>query len=98
MTAEITQSRGDVKLAFMELSSPSMEEVILELAATGASRFAVLPLFLAKGRHLKVDIPKKIEHLEASHNLTIRLLPPIGESPKLAGAMMEIVSDAVKAP
>ncbi len=97
MTAKLTATREDVKLAFMELSTPSMEDVVAHAVATGYSRCAVLPLFLAKGKHLKVDIPRKIEQLEAQHDVTIRLLQPIGESPKLAEVMLEIVNEALGA-
>ena len=98
MTHALTSSRKDVKLAFMELSTPSMEEVITHAIEQGHTRFAVLPLFLAKGKHLKLDIPKKIAALESQHPITIRLLQPIGESPKLAATMIDIVNDALALP
>ncbi|MDX1453802.1 MAG: CbiX/SirB N-terminal domain-containing protein [Oleiphilaceae bacterium] len=95
LTAQLTDERDDVCLAFMELSSPTMDEVIQNLAEKGQKHFAVLPLFLAKGRHLKVDIPKQIDALESRLDVKIRLLPPIGESPKLAAAMLDIVNEAL---
>ena len=98
LTEQLTTSRKDVQLAFMELSCPSMEEVVGRAAEQGYSRFAVLPLFLAKGRHLKKDIPMKIANLEEKHNIVIRLLQPIGESPKLAATMLDIVNEALAAP
>lgn len=98
MTHVLTSRQSNVKLAFMELSSPSMEEVIARAVVEGHSQFAVLPLFLAKGKHLKIDIPKKIDALEAQHAIKIRLLQPIGESPKLAAAMLDIVDDALAMP
>jgi len=87
--------REDTYLAFMELSSPSLEEIVSENAAKGYTHLCVLPLFLAKGRHLKVDIPKKLRHIESQHPLTTKLLPPIGEHPRLAEALNLILDETL---
>jgi sirohydrochlorin cobaltochelatase len=77
-------------LAYMELSEPSFETVVESLGAQ-CTKIAVLPLFFAVGRHLRHDVPKKIEALQIEGR-TIELLPPIGDDEKIQQAMVDIVS------
>lgn len=46
-----------VRLAFLELMSPSMPDVLEELAGSGIIAVRVFPLFLAPGAHTGRDLP-----------------------------------------
>ena len=81
--------KGKTSLAFMELTQPTLEEVVLGLPQAG--RIAELPIFLAVGRHLRLDVPKQIKALE-TEALSIELLKPVGDSPILQRAMLEIIA------
>lgn len=79
------------RVAYMELAEPSLETVIGEGTREGIRHFTVVPLFLAAGRHLRKDVPAMIEELQAEHNVTITLAPPIGENPELGNAIRNVV-------
>ena len=81
----------NARVAYMELAEPSMDTVISEAVAEGASDFTIIPLFLAAGRHLRKDVPAMIEELEKAHGATISLAPPIGENPLLGQAIRDVV-------
>ncbi|MBW0146024.1 sirohydrochlorin chelatase [Marinobacter arenosus] len=82
---------ADSRIAYMELAEPSLDDVVADGVADGASRFTIVPLFLAAGRHLRKDVPAMIKALEETHNVHIELAPPIGENPQLGEAIKDVV-------
>ena len=69
-----------VQLAFLELMQPSLSDAIANLDAQGVQRITLIPMFLARGGHLKNDLPKLIAQIQTQHpNLTLHLSPAIGE-------------------
>ncbi|ETX11476.1 cobalamin biosynthesis protein CbiX [Marinomonas ushuaiensis DSM 15871] len=82
---------GNVSLAYMELTSPSLEDVVAGLKGD-FNTVAVLPLFLAVGRHLRHDVPKQIDALQRE-NLRIELLPPIGDDSLVKEAMQTVIAN-----
>lgn len=83
-------------LAYLELSSPSLEQVVENSAAAGCGHFVVIPLFLAAGRHLRVDVPKQIEALQVRFDVRIKLLPPAGENPVLGEAICHVAQQSLE--
>jgi sirohydrochlorin cobaltochelatase len=58
------------------------------LAAAGATRIDVVPLFLGTGGHLRADLPPLVASARAAHaGLDIRLHPAIGENAAVIEAM-----------
>jgi sirohydrochlorin cobaltochelatase len=92
MTEGLRKENPNAELAFMELSEPSLEDVVATSLSEGFDDFKVLPLFLARGRHLKKDVPLIIEALVEKHKIGIELLAPIGESPVMHKAIQAIVT------
>lgn len=83
-----------LRLAYMELSEPSLESTVAELAAQGTSRAEILPLFFAAGRHLRLDVPAQVEALRAAHpGFELTLLAPVGEHPAFAEALAHVVAE-----
>lgn len=77
-----------VELAYLELMSPRLGECADRLLGEGVSELTIVPLFMAQGAHLKEDLPKLIQEIEARHaGVRIRLTPPIGEIPELVSAI-----------
>lgn len=77
-----------VELAFLEFMTPSLDEAVASLAAAGASRIGVVPLFMAQGGHLRREVPMMIARLRERHSRAeILLTPPIGSSPELLDAI-----------
>lgn len=83
-------------IAYMELSSPTLEQVITDAAAEGRKHFIVIPLFLAAGRHLRKDVPEQIEHLQSRLSVYIELLPPVGENPVLGEAICQVARQSLE--
>ena len=81
----------DSRIAYMELAEPSLDDIVAEGVAAGGSRFTIVPLFLAAGRHLRKDVPAMIKTLEETHQVRIHLAPPIGENPQLGEAIKDVV-------
>lgn len=78
-------SKDKVSLAYMELCSPSIEDILHTLPSDKAN-IAVYPLFFAQGRHLRVDVPKQLDALTNQHR-TLTLLEPIGDNVEVVQAM-----------
>jgi sirohydrochlorin cobaltochelatase len=69
-----------VLLAFLELMQPTLADAISKLDQLGTRHITLIPMFLARGGHLKQDLPKLIAHIQAQHpKLTLHLSPAIGE-------------------
>lgn len=84
---------AQVSLAFLELMSPALPQAIDAQVAQGADQITVVPLFLAAGGHLKIDLPQLVETALARHpQLRIRVLPPLGDSDTLLQAIAEWVT------
>lgn len=83
---------GRVRVAYMELSPPTLMEVVSDGVRAGITRFRILPLFLATEGHVERDIAPLVDQVQAaSPELTIDLLPPIGQHPEFGEALGRIV-------
>ncbi|MEO9274262.1 CbiX/SirB N-terminal domain-containing protein [Marinomonas sp. 5E14-1] len=89
---QISQMYGadNSSLAYMELTIPTLEDAVAALSSN-VKQVAVLPLFLAVGRHLRKDVPSQIEALQRS-DLEIKLLPPIGEDTLVQSAIQTAIA------
>lgn len=97
----VRQARPDapVRLAFLELMTPSLGEAIDELAALGCRSIDVLPLFLGTGGHLRRDLPALIETARARHpGLVLTLHAAAGEQARLIDAMADLAASILPRP
>lgn len=77
-----------VELAFLELMAPDLAEATRRLAAAGATRIDIVPLFLGMGGHLRDDLPPLVERIRQAHpRIEVRLHLAIGESAAVIGAL-----------
>lgn len=83
-----------VELAFLELMQPDLGAAARRLAAGGATRIDVVPLFLGMGGHLRQDLPPLVEAVRAAlPQVEVRLHRAIGESE----AVIAVVASAALA-
>jgi len=83
-----------VELAFLELVEPDLGAAARRLAAGGATRIDVVPLFLGMGGHLRNDLPPLVEAVRAAlPGVEFRLHPAIGEN----DAVIAVVASAALA-
>lgn len=89
-----------IKLAFMELSAPSIKEAVAELTQKGCNQIDIIPLFFAAGRHLKKDVPAMLEKIEQEYlaqnqPIKINLKPPIGQTQAMIDALKSTIEQSI---
>lgn len=98
ISKRIAATRDDlaVRLAFLEFQTPTLADVIADLAASGHTSIHIAPLFMAQGGHLKNDVPKLLAETRSRHPaLKLELLPAIGDIADLRQAIAEWVANAI---
>ncbi len=69
-----------VIVAFLECMQPTLAEAVAQLATRGTTSLTLIPMFLARGGHLKEDLPKRLERVRQQHpELHFNISPAIGE-------------------
>ncbi|PUA20842.1 cobalamin biosynthesis protein CbiX [Glaciimonas sp. PCH181] len=80
---KITQERlPDVRvvLAFLELMTPQLPEVLGGFAADGVTEITIVPVFLGQGGHVKRDLPLLVlEAQERYPGMVINVVEAVGE-------------------
>jgi sirohydrochlorin cobaltochelatase len=83
-----------VELAFLEFMAPTLPERASELIAQGADKIVVMPMFIARGGHLKKETPEMIAALRiAFPNVEFSLGNAIGEHELVVQAMATAALD-----
>ena len=79
-----------VRLAFLELMAPRLEEAGNELASLGCPRIDVVPAFLGMGGHVRRDVPAQLEQLRQAHpGIAWTLHEALGETPHVISALAD---------
>jgi sirohydrochlorin cobaltochelatase len=79
-----------VELAFLEFMAPTLPETIVQLIEKGAGKIVVLPMFIARGGHLKKELPEMMEKLRTTYpDVEFVLGGAIGEHEIVVQAMAE---------
>lgn len=82
-----------VEAAFLEISRPSIPEGVDLCVERGAERIIVIPYFLFRGNHVRVDLPGFVQRCQNTHPaVEVVLGPHLGFHPK----MIEIVEERVQ--
>ena len=92
VAARVRVQRPDmlVRLAFLEIMSPSLPDAGAELAALGCHNLQVLPLFLGAGGHVRKDLPLLVDALRNAHpGLAVTLQPAVGEIDSVTAAIVD---------
>ena len=77
-----------VAVAFLGHLAPSLPDCIDHLVHEGGRDIRVVPVFIARGGHLKHDIPASVQVIAERHpQARITLLPAIGEVDSVIDAM-----------
>lgn len=85
----------DVRAAFLDLSEPSLADVLTALHAAGHRDVAVAPLLLGTAFHARVDLPQLIAEVTAKlPMLRVSVTEVLGPDPLLEAAVLERLADA----
>ena len=83
-----------VRLAFLELMAPRLDEAAGELAALGCGRIDVVPAFLGMGGHVRRDVPAQLDLLKRAHpQIVWTLHEALGETPHVISALADATID-----
>ena len=83
-----------VRLAYMEFVEPTLMDVAWECVGQQILHLRVLPLFLSIGAHLATDVPEQANRVrEQFPQLEVEVLAPVGEDPRFAGLIQQIVME-----
>ena len=92
LAAELSKKHV-VRLAYLELMQPPIEDAIASLADAGVNSIRIVPIFLAQGGHVKEDLPRLVSTARKAHpNIDIRLEKAIGERPRVLAAIARAIS------
>ncbi|MRW93101.1 cobalamin biosynthesis protein CbiX [Duganella sp. FT80W] len=90
---DLTQAREPgvrVVLAFLELMSPRLPEVVATLSADGINDITLVPVFLGQGGHVLRDLPIMLDELRAAYpQAAIKVVEAAGEN----AAVLQALSD-----
>jgi len=73
---------GKLQLAYMDLSPPSLMDIVEAPVQHGVTKLRVFPLFLAVEGHVTKDVQPLIDDIRKTFpSVHIELLPPLGQQP-----------------
>lgn len=79
-----------VACAFQQFAEPGFEQTVEDLIDRGVSNIVVLPLFLASGSHVLVDVPSMIKAARAQHpRVSMTVMPHLGQTLGLARFLLD---------
>lgn len=82
----------DVRLGFLDLNAPSIDQVMDSVAAEGYLSAVVVPLLLGSAFHARVDLPALLAAARARHpQLSLVQAPVLGDDQRLIDAVRERV-------
>lgn len=85
----------DVRLCFLDLSAPSVEQTLDAVAAEGHSTTVAVPLLLGNAYHARVDLPGILAAARARHpRLTVVQADVLGHDHRLVGAVRDRIAAA----
>jgi len=80
-----------VRCAYLELEQPDLAAAAVQLAAGGAQRVTIVPMFLGTGKHARDDLPRLLETLRQAHPaIRFELQRPVGEDPRVLDLLAAI--------
>jgi sirohydrochlorin ferrochelatase len=90
------------RVAFMQLNSPSIEEVLRDLAEDGLKKIVAQPVFLAAGAHTTEDIPEKLKiafegaWADLGRDVELVYAKPIGVDERIVDILLDRVKEAIE--
>jgi sirohydrochlorin cobaltochelatase len=80
--------------AYLELQQPDLAAAAAQLAAGGAQRITIVPMFLGTGKHGRDDPPRLLEELRRTHPaIHFELRPPVGEDQRVLDLLAAIAAE-----
>jgi sirohydrochlorin cobaltochelatase len=85
-----------VSLAFLELMTPRLPDLVRQLEETGYTEVTVVPVFFGQGGHVLRDLPMMVEQLRQDHpEMTLKVAGAVGEDPEVLNAVAKYCIDSL---
>jgi precorrin-8X/cobalt-precorrin-8 methylmutase len=95
-----------VRIGFMEISNPSIQDALSSAVQEGAEKLVVVPVLLAESRHTMLDIPRLLGMEKGQNRATLALgahrdvevvyCKPIGADRRLAEIILDRATETLK--
>jgi sirohydrochlorin cobaltochelatase len=86
-----------VRLAYMDLTPPTLADIVAEAIGSGVRRVRVLPLFIANEGHVDRDIRPAVDELRVIHrSVEVELLPAVGQHRLFCELLGKIAMEEVR--
>jgi sirohydrochlorin cobaltochelatase len=92
----LTRTHADMPVccAYLELEQPDLASAAARLAAGGAQRVTIVPMFLGTGKHGRDDPPRLVETLRQAYPaVQFELKRPVGEDPRVLDLLAAIAAE-----
>jgi sirohydrochlorin cobaltochelatase len=87
----ITQAQSpdaDVALAFLELMTPNLPDLVRQSVQAGCRDVTVVPVFFGQGGHVLRDLPAMVTQLRGEFpDVTLKVADAVGESDDVLNAI-----------
>ncbi|MTV40711.1 sirohydrochlorin chelatase [Duganella radicis] len=88
-----------VELAFLELMSPRLPELVAALTADGINDITVVPVFLGQGGHVLRDLPVMLDDLRVAYpQVSVKVVEAAGENAAVLQALSDYCVGALSQP
>jgi sirohydrochlorin cobaltochelatase len=85
-----------VALAFLELMTPGLPELVRDLEDGGCTEITIVPVFFGQGGHVLRDLPLIVDELRQQHAaMTIKIAGAVGEDASVLHAIAKYCIDAL---
>jgi sirohydrochlorin cobaltochelatase len=85
-----------VSLAFLELMTPRLPDLVRQLEETGYTEVTVVPVFFGQGGHVLRDLPMMVEQLRQDHpEMTLKVAGAVGEDAAVLNAVAKYCIDSL---
>jgi sirohydrochlorin cobaltochelatase len=85
-----------VRIAFLELQTPTLPEALQAAASEGARHIHIVPVFWAGAGHIENDLPPILDAFRARHpQVAVRALPVLSELPGMLDFIASTVARAL---
>ena len=85
---QASQAQLRVELAFLELMSPQLPELVKQLHADAHQDISIVPIFLGQGGHVIRDLPLLVEQLRQDYpQINLKLAEAAGEDASVLQAI-----------
>jgi sirohydrochlorin cobaltochelatase len=79
-----------VSLAFLELMTPTLPELMRQLVSDGCTEAIVVPVFLGQGAHVSRDLPNMLEQLQVAYpDVHMKRVGAVGEDERVLQAVAQ---------